>query len=316
MTATFPPGIDYRLPPDLVTEDIFAADDVPTNWAFAHCNIAALRELSDGTGVKVGVVDTGINARHPQFASGRVTKVRSFTGEDPFDGHGHGSHVAGTIGADDPRIGASQGCELLIAKALTNGGGGRSDQIGAAFQWLADEGCHIINASIGGPSPDPYTEKALAAYAKAGGIPIIAGGNERQAGATLGYPGAYPFVLAVAATDAKGNYAPFSNPGKNAQAIAIAAPGVAIDSVNARGGYARKSGTSMATPLVAGIAALYVGYCLQAFRRRPTAEEFRRLFRDYALDAGRPGLDTDFGPGVIRCDLIAATLRPAHPPVA
>jgi subtilisin len=312
-----PPGHDYRLPPDLVVgQEYGLAADVPTNWGMAFMRMDALRKISKGKGVLVGIADTGIDINHEQFASKRIRATRSFLGESVFDGNGHGTHVAGTIMGDDPKIGGSQECEGLIAKVLSNGGSGRSDQIGAGFEWLDKEGCHIISASLGGPSPDQWTEKALRAFVERGGWAIIAAGNERQQGRTVGYPAAYPFCLPVAAVDQNGRYASFSNPGKDNKQLAISAPGVQIVSARSGGGYVLMSGTSMACPMTATAATLYIGSCLSLGIPIPTSEVFRSILFGYALDAGTPGADRDYGPGYMRCDILARQLTPDAPPLA
>lgn len=313
-----PPGHDYRLPPDLIVGPEYAlASAAPTNWGMNFMLIEALRKFSNGKGIRVGVIDTGIDLKHEQFASGRVIATRVFTGESSiYDGNGHGAHVAATIGGDDPNIGCAQGVELVIGKVLTNGGSGRSDGIGAGIEWCDAQGCHIISASLGGPSPDQWTEAALRKFTGRGGYALIAAGNERQQGRTVGYPAAYPFCLPVAAIDSNGKVASFSNPGKDNKQLSISAPGVNIASAKAGGGYVTMSGTSMATPMAAGIAALFLGGCLATGRAFPPPEEFRKILFTRALDAGAPGTDRDYGPGILRADLLARYLVADAPPLA
>lgn len=313
-----PPGFDYRLPPDLIVGPEYSlAADTPTNWGMQFMAIEALRRISKGKGIKVGVIDTGIDGKHEQFKSGRVIATRVHTGEASiYDGNGHGTHCAATIGGDDPRIGCAQECELYISKGLTNGGSGRSDGLGAGMEWLDAQGCHIISASLGGPSPDQWTQAALKKFTDRGGYAIIAAGNERQQGRTVGYPAAYPFCLPVAAIDSNGRVASFSNPGKDNKQLAISAPGVQIASARAGGGYVLMSGTSMATPMAAGIVALFLGGCLATGRPFPTSEEFRQILFTRALDAGTPGADRDYGPGILRADLLARWLIADPPPLA
>jgi len=226
------------------------------------------------------------------------------------------THCAATVAGDDPNCGHSQECEIFIVKGLTNGGSGRSDGLGVGFEWLDAQGCHVISASLGGPSPDQWTEAALRKFAARGGYPIIAAGNERQQGRTVGYPAAYPFCLPIAAHDVNGKYASFSNPGKDNKQLAISSPGVNIVSAKPGGGYVNMSGTSMACPNAAGVAVLFLGSCLALGIPFPTPEEYRNILFNYALDAGTPGIDRDYGPGYLRCDLLARWLEQGPPPVA
>lgn len=221
-----------------------------------------------GTGIRIAILDTGIDLGHPDFA-GRVLASESFIpGEAVHDGHSHGTHCAGTAaGIKAPpggqrRYGVAPGARLLVGKVLSNSGSGTSGQILAGINWAIQRGAHVISMSLGssvnvGQPHYTYYEQAAVAALNAGSLIVAAAGNSGWA--PVGAPANSPSVMAVAALDQSLQRAPFSCVALNGGGgeINIAAPGVVTySSVPVeKGSYGFKSGTSMATPHVAGVAA-------------------------------------------------------------
>jgi subtilisin family serine protease len=221
-----------------------------------------------GAGIRIAVLDTGIDLGHPDFA-GRIIASQSFVAGQPVqDGHSHGTHCAGTAaGPKSPpgtqrRYGVAHGARLIVGKVLSDQGSGSSGGILAGIQWAIQQGAHVISMSLGsavavGQTYFTYYEQAATAALNAGSLIVAAAGNSGWA--PVGAPANSPSVLAVAALDQALQRAPFSCVGLNGNGgeVNIAAPGVATYSTVpvAKGSYGVKSGTSMATPHVAGVAA-------------------------------------------------------------
>jgi subtilisin family serine protease len=224
----------------------------------------------DGTGTKVAVLDTGYDPEHPDLA-GRVIAAQDFTGQgDPADRDGHGTHVASTIAgtgaADASKVGMAPEAGLLVGKVLGFGGGQTSWIVGG-MEWAVAQGADVVNMSLGSSQPtdctDPMAQAAAALSEQAKTLFVVAAGNS-GARETVSSPGCVEGVLTVGAVDSEGETAAFSSRGSvlgdHRVKPDIAAPGVAIVGAqnNSPGGihYTAMSGTSMATPHVAGAAAL------------------------------------------------------------
>jgi len=228
-----------------------------------------------GKGVRVAIVDTGIDATHPDL-KGRVVGAANFsTDRDTLDHMGHGTHVAGIVGgtgaaSDGKYGGVAPQAELLNAKALSRAGSGTNSGIIKAMEWAADQGARIESLSLGGPATngtDPLSQAVNSISAKKNVLFVIAAGNSGQRsgnGRLVSTPGAADAALTVGAIDKSRNLAPFSSRGPRLGDFAlkpdIVAPGVNITSARANGSdgnwYVSYSGTSMATPMVSGAAAL------------------------------------------------------------
>ncbi|MDK0523844.1 S8 family serine peptidase [Streptomyces sp. ML-6] len=235
---------------------------------------AAWSRSYDGTGVKIAVVDTGIDDTHPDLA-GRVVAERNFSNSpDAGDRVGHGTHVASTAagtGAKDSRFkGVAPGAQLINAKVLNDQGSGDDSSILAGVDWAVAQGADIINMSLGSPDTvgiDPLEAQINKISAEKGVLFAVAAGNSGPDGGTLGSPGSADAALTVGAVDDNDRMADFSSAGPRigdgAVKPDITAPGVDITAAAATGtpdqnpaGYVGMSGTSMATPHVAGAAAI------------------------------------------------------------
>ncbi|MCQ4207557.1 S8 family serine peptidase [Streptomyces longispororuber] len=231
----------------------------------------------DGKGVKVAVLDTGVDAGHPDLA-GKIAEAQSFVPDQAVqDGHGHGTHVASTIvgsgaASDGKRKGVAPGAELLVGKVLGNDGRGQDSWIIAGMEWAAHSGAKIVSMSLGGDATGPsdvLSETVDELSASTGTLFVIAAGNSGPSEQTVGTPGIADSALTVGAVDKSDNLASFSSRGPRVGDYAvkpeITAPGAAITAARAAGTsmgtpvdeyYTTSSGTSMATPHVAGAAAL------------------------------------------------------------
>ncbi|MFB7548485.1 S8 family serine peptidase [Streptomyces sp. NPDC056154] len=234
----------------------------------------AWAEGYDGKGSKVAVLDTGIDATHPDVKD-RILETKSFVpGEEVVDKNGHGTHVASTIagsGAASEGVnkGVAPGAGLIIGKVLGDSGSGEDSGIIEAMEWAKAEGADVVSMSLGSSIPDdgsdPMSQAVDALSADGGPLFVIAAGNSYGAG-TIGSPGSAQKALTVAAVDKKDKRADFSSMGPLVRSYGLkpdlSAPGVDINAAASQsvpgmnGMYQSMSGTSMATPHVAGAAAI------------------------------------------------------------
>lgn len=277
--------------------------DAPEGW-----DAAGMAGFPATGGAKVGIVDTGIMRGHEDLQN-RVSDcggVNNFgfslvviiIGGDPTiadgkceDDHGHGTHVAGTIAATANNgkgvAGVAFNSPLAICKALNGDGSGTLDMVANCITWLNQKGSKIISMSLGGASGSQTLQAAVQNATKNGSLLIAAAGNGGNS--ALNYPAAYPEVVSVAATDNKDAKASFStfNPD-----VEIAAPGVNITSTWTGGGYNTISGTSMATPHAAGVAAV-----IASLNPGGTPASWRTKLTSSVDDLGTAGRDVNFGFG-------------------
>ncbi|PWV44789.1 S8 family peptidase [Nocardiopsis sp. L17-MgMaSL7] len=206
---------------------------------------------SDGSGTSVYIIDTGIDDSHPDFG-GRAEVGFDATGGDGGDRQGHGTHVAGTVGADG--YGVAPGASLYGVKVLGDDGSGTYDDVIAGIEWVAEnaDANAVANLSLGGPASQAVDD-AVNALADSGVFVAVAAGNEGQDAGNVS-PGGAEGVVSVGASDESDATASFSNHGPS---VDIYAPGVDVESTIPGGGTDSYSGTSMASPHVAGAAALY-----------------------------------------------------------
>lgn len=306
----------YTIPPDTVIVD--TADVLPlageANWGMSKFDVARLRAVTDGSGVIVGVIDTGIDANHPDLKA-NVLAARDFTGSGSgsHDRNGHGTHCSGTIGAVNPSIGVAPGCKLVHGKGLSDGGSGGGSGIAAAMRWCVEQGATILSMSLGSSGRDPQIDAAGAELTAKGIWIVCAAGNSGGGTPNVDFPGRLPWAISVAALDSNLKVASFSSAGAK---IETSGAGVGIWSTRTGGGYQQMSGTSMATPFVAGVLALYRSALVKASKPIPTTAEIQAMLKSDSMDVHSPGVDNRTGPGAISPLLLANNLVDAPPPVA
>lgn len=270
-------------------------------WGVAAIGATETEEV--GVGVRVAVLDTGVDRGHPALADAVVDAASFVDGEGPHDGNGHGTHVAGTVGgrATEPRIGVAPGCELLVGKVLSDGGRGTDATVLDGIEWAMEAGCHVVSMSLGAPWPGPgrYSvafETAASRALDLGTMMVAAAGNDsrRDDGhvAPVGSPANAPSIVAVGAVDAQERVADFSNGTvEDGGQVDVVGPGVDVLSAWPQAGTQRLSGTSMATPHVSGVVAI-----LKA--RHPDAGPRELVGRLLKVARRVPQHATDVGAGV------------------
>lgn len=274
------------------------------SWGVKHI-VAEVAHASGnkGTGIKIAVLDTGIDYTHEDLAVNyRGGYDFAYGDNDPSDDNffGHGTHVAGIIAAAGNGIGVigvAPEAELYAVKVLDGGGFGTEDWIIAGIEWAVSNKVDIINLSIQGPHSQGLKDACDAAY-NAGVLLVAAGGNSLAGGGPVKYPAAYDSVIAVTATDSSdvpGYFAPVGN------ALELSAPGVDILSTVPGGGYDLLSGTSQAAPHVAGAAALYLLSNKEDLNGDGVVnhKDVRLLLQTTSTDLGDPGKDQVFGYGLV-----------------
>ncbi|PWK13400.1 S8 family peptidase [Tumebacillus permanentifrigoris] len=206
-----------------------------------------------GTGVKVAILDTGIDTESAEL---KIAGGASFVaGEVTTDDlNGHGTHVAGILAAqhdDQGLVGVAPNVELYAVKVMNGQGAGTYSQLISGLEWAADNHMDIVSMSLAGREDSLALKEAVDIAAKSGVLLVSAAGNDGES--DISYPAKYASVIAVGAVDANNQHAVFSNTGVK---LELVAPGVGIESLSLADGYVSKSGTSMAVPHVAGVAAL------------------------------------------------------------
>jgi subtilisin family serine protease len=337
------------LPMKLVQPVAKAEATTPTDpgSAWGVDAVGAIDCRFSGAGVKVAVLDTGIDAGHEAFHDLQITEV-DFTGEGDGDRIGHGTHCAGTIAGRDVnryRYGVAPGIEELLVGKVLGSDGGSTDALTRAMLWALDAGADVMSMSLGldfpglvakwtasGMTVEAATSRALEGYRdnvrlfekladviRASGpyggsaLVVAATGNESQREAVVPYtigvapPAASEGFVAVAAlrqaSDGALAVAEFSNSGAS-----VAAPGVDILSAQAGGGFTAMSGTSMATPHVAGVAALWAESLLASTGRVDLSLLSARLTGN---SRELPGVDPlDVGAGLVRAPSSAVDEAP------
>src|SRR3989344_2661123 len=247
--------------------------------------------LSNGSGIRVAVLDTGIDSHSDLSIAGGYSVVSA----DYNDNNGHGTSVSGVIAAlsdNEGLIGVSPAVDLYTVKIMESSSGSLSDAI-AGVEWAIDNNMDIISMSFGIESYSQIFKEVLQEAYDNGILLVAASGN----GGTdnILYPAKYSSVIAVGATNENDDLASFSSYGFEQELVA---PGVDINSTDLGNGYNTASGTSMSAPHVTGVAAL-----IKSFNKSLTNIEIRNKLRNDALDLGEAGKDDMFGYGLVQINL-------------
>jgi minor extracellular protease Epr len=295
-----------------VEEDtkLFAIQDTETtDWGITDVG-AQNSWSSDYTGadIKIAVIDTGVDTDHPDFAattgaaaaiSGGVSEVDYTTSFE--DDNGHGTHVAGIIGARQNGtgiVGIAPESSIYAVKALGKDGSGYTSDIIAGIDWAIGQGVDIISMSLGSSTGSTALQNACDTANNDGILVVAAAGNNGsktttvKSKDTITYPAKYASVIAVGAVDSSNNRAYFSSTGSE---LDVVAPGVNILSDKYTGGTIKMSGTSMATPFVAGDLAL-----LKQANPNYTSTQLRALLESTCKDLSPTGTDSLYGHGLIQ----------------
>jgi hypothetical protein len=284
--------------------ELVQAQSEPVNsdqYAPQKLDLPAAHRLATGNRVLIAVIDSAVDASHPDLA-GAIAK--SFqAAADADKPHAHGTGMAGAIAARHMMLGTAPGVGLLTVRAFSSradSAEGTTFNIIKGLDWAAEQGARIVNMSFAGPS-DPRLRDALAKANRKGMVLIAAAGNAGPKSPPL-YPAADPNVIAVTATDTEDALFRGANRGDH---IAVAAPGVDILAPAPDGAYQFTTGTSVAAAEVSGVAALLI-------ERNPslTPAEVRRILMSTAKDLGPKGKDRDFGAGLVNALQAVTAAKP------
>src|SRR5580693_442258 len=273
-------------------------------YVLAELQIAQAHQLATGKDVLLAVIDSEIDAKHPDLNGTVVKNFDALGGGETA--HLLGTEMAGAIAAHGKLLGVAPGAQILAAHAFDDTAGiakGTSFAIYKSLQWAADNSARVVNMSFAGPS-DPLLHRMLAAAYGKGMVLIAAAGNAGPQSEPL-YPAADPNVIAVTATDGADHIFKMANRGRY---IAVAAPGVDILALAPDGAYRLSTGTSIAAAHVSGIAALLL-------ERKPSLKpsDIRAILIATAKAPGPPTPDSDFGAGLVSAYRALAALDRTPP---
>ena len=267
-------------------------------WGQSLNGLLDVWRQTQGRDIKVAVLDTGIDTDHPDLKDA-IIETKDFSGDGIEDVDGHGTHTAGTVAArinGAGLVGVAPESQLLIGKVFTNNGDGNYDMLVNAIRWATDAGADIISMSLGGPATTPDLFQAIHYALINDRIVICAAGNEGSFYQNnIGYPGRYGGVITIGAHDRNGNATGFSSRGGE---IDFMAPGKEVWSTWLDGGYAKLDGTSMATPFVAGLAALILSKHRNSNNQTPidNNEDMRNHLMRLAAHPGYFDAERGYGP--------------------
>jgi len=274
-------------------------------WGFSDMKITPeVQKTYTGKNVNIGILDTGIDSSHLDLKVAGGVCVLDECSNGYNDDHGHGTHVAGIIGAkdnDEGIVGLAPSANLYAIKALDSLGRGTTTSIMTGIQWAIEHQINILNLSISTPTNDPAMEAMIDKAYQSGMLLVAAAGNDGTDNAdsdTIEYPAKYPSVIAVGAINSNLSRSSFSGSGEELEFVA---PGENILSTIPRkldfdgtiDGYTTMSGTSMAAPYVTGLLALYK----QAYPGY-TNIQIRNLVQKNTKDIGATGKDPLYGYGI------------------
>jgi subtilisin family serine protease len=299
-------GKVLRIDPDI---EVYALENVKSKvvvqpaqkltWNIDRVDAEISWAISTGDPVKVGVIDTGIDLKHPDL---QANIKGGFNAINPLksanDDNGHGTHVAGIIAALNNSIGVigvGPNIDLYAIKVLNASGSGYLSDVIEGLDWARTNGMQVVNMSLGTSQDVQSFHEAIVNAYNAGVVIVAAAGNS---GGAVSYPAAYPEVIAVSATDQNNQIASWSSRGPE---VDLAAPGVSIYSTYKGQSYATLSGTSMAAPHVSGAAALTIDTkkCDLNLDGICTPAEVQQRLEQTAIDLGTPGKDNLYGSGLV-----------------
>ena len=283
-----------------------------TGYQISNFNIPQIWADTEGEGVTIAVLDTGCQVDHPDLI-GVTIPDRNYMENNTniADGDGHGTHVTGIVAAQNNSlgiVGVAPKTKVIVMKVLNDEGWGTVESVALAMHAAVDLNVDVISMSLGMVEPDQMIE-AEVQYAYAHNIPIVcAAGNAGDING-LDYPGRYPQTISVGALNIENLRAAFSQTGAG---LDFMAPGVDILSTVPINKYARYSGTSMATPWVAGIVALMISKHRKIGGATPvdTVDQVREHLQKVCVDLADPGRDIYTGFGLIDVVSLITSITP------
>lgn len=294
------------LPYDVLTVRSNKAIKDKVDWALRALRVGRSWKECRGQGVKVAVLDTGYSRHHPDLQRA-VHKYKDFTGDGIEDLDGHGTHVAGLVGArcdDRGVVGVAPRCRLLIAKVLNNNGYGRSKWVARGIDWAVAQGADIISMSLGSTEPMSSVRQAIRRVPDRIHL-VAAAGNSGPRMNTVCWPAKHGCVISVGAIARSRKVTKWSSRGTS---VDVVAPGDKVLSCFPKRAFARMSGTSMATPIVAGVMALALAK--HRLRGGATPINNRQQMLEHlvksCVDLGKKGRDPHYGLGLINPNQLLA----------
>lgn len=294
------PETVYRLPPaEMIPDGVTFISAQTEDWSHKPLGIPEAHKIAKGKNGKLCILDTGFDPDHAEFR-GRVKASKNFTSDrTAYDSNGHGTHTLGTAGAADDGEGTkgiAPEAELYVGKVLSNSGSGLTSWIAAGIYWAVDDcAVDVISMSLGSSSYDQRLHEAVKYAVSKGVVVVAAAGNEGPQQDTVGYPGGHPETICVGSIGQTGRVSSFSSRGPE---VFLAAPGEQILATLPGNRYGRLSGTSMATPAVAGIVTVAQGHAKVKLGRRLTPAEVKAILVKTIADIDPAGRDTNTGYGL------------------
>ncbi len=293
-----------------------------TPWGISRIDAPAVHPYNRGTGIRVCVIDTGIDYNHTDLKDNYKGGYDFHNDDaDPIDDNGHGTHCAGTIAAEDNDkgvIGVAPEAHIYALKAIGANGTGEDVNAIKAIEWAIENNIQVISMSWSLDNESQACHDVCDAAYNHGIVLVAAAGNsgDEHPDDDVVFPARYDSVIAVAATDINDNRASWSSDGPE---VELAAPGVNIYSTYKNGGYASGDGTSMSCPHVAGTTALILKTKPGSYDANGNTEwdsiEIKRKLRGTADDLGAVGKDNYFGYGLVNASKAATFSSPPPPPV-
>jgi hypothetical protein len=261
-----------------------------SSWALPKIQAPTAWDTTNGSGVTIAILDTGVDASHPDLAPNLVPGWNVYdNNSDTTDVHGHGTWVAGVVAmaANDGigSAGVAWGAKIMPVRIADPNAYAYWSTVAQGIYWAADHGAKVVNISYNGVSGSSTVQSAAQYLRSKGGVVVVAAGNSGG----LESIAANDSLLSVAATDSNDQRASFSSYGDY---VDLAAPGVSIYTTTVGGGYSNASGTSFASPIVAATAALML-----SANNKIAPADIDKLLKSTAVDLGASGIDQYFGAG-------------------
>jgi subtilisin family serine protease len=269
-------------------EDVLSLQEAEqkAGWSISSFELPKAWSMSKGEGVRVAVLDTGVDLDHPDLVANLLPGYNFINpGSSPNDDNQHGTHVAGIVAAsnnDIGMVGVAPDAKIVPVKVLDRHGNGNLVNVAKGIRWAVDEGgVDLICMSLGSPNPVQEVRKAIQYAESKNVVCFVAAGNSGMT-KNIFYPAEYPETIAIGSIDENFKRSGFSNTGEN---LDFMAPGNRIFSTVPDNWYAVLSGTSMATPFAVGLAALVLSYSRNNKMgvSLKNSEDYRRIFKDHTI---------------------------------